>query len=137
DISVSIGKAMDILGNYVDADGNSVDNHGRTIDCKDYFLSNGRITVDKQRENEYTRKLAKKIVGEFHKINRVFSSHMVAFTAFQMIRRENKKLDLFNLLRLPEEDIVLAYPEFKMECQRVLKNILQIEKEGKVHVAPH
>lgn len=137
DISVSIGRPMDILGNYVDDEGNSMDNHGRIIDCKDYFLSNGQITVDKQRENEYTRQLAKKIVDEFHKINRVFSSHLVAFTAFQLIRRENHKLDLFNLLRLPEEDIVLAYPEFEAECQRVLDNILQMEKEGRVHVAPH
>src|SRR5690606_16923863 len=71
------------------------------------------------------------------KINRVFSSHLVAFTAFQMIRRKNKKLDLFNLLRLPEEDIVLEYQEFKTECQKVLDRIKTIEKEGKVHVAPH
>ncbi len=53
----------------------------------------------KQRETEYTHKLGKRIVEEFHKINRVFSSHLVAFTAFQIIRLDNKKLDLFNLLR--------------------------------------
>ncbi|MEX2591585.1 MAG: 1-acyl-sn-glycerol-3-phosphate acyltransferase [Anditalea sp.] len=137
DISVSIGKAMDILGNYVDAEGNSLDKHGRIIDCKDYFISNGRITVDKQRENEYTHKLGKRIVEEFHKINRVFSSHLVAFTAFQLIKRENKKLDLFNLLRLPEEDIALSYQGFKMECQNVLNRVNELAEEGKVHVAPH
>src|SRR5699024_3629677 len=32
DISVSIGKGMDILGNYVDDDGKSIDGHGRAID---------------------------------------------------------------------------------------------------------
>ena len=77
---------MDTLGNYVDEEGNSLDMDGRVIDCKDYFISDGQITVDKQRENEYSRKLGKKIVEEFHKINRVFSSHLVAFTAFQMIK---------------------------------------------------
>ena len=137
DISVSIGKAMDILGNYVDAEGNSLDKHGRVIDCKDYFLSNGKITVDKQRETEYTYKLGKRIVEEFHKINRVFSSHLVAFTAFQLIKRENKKLDLFNLLRLPEEDIALSYEVFKSACQKVLTKILELEEDGKLHVAPH
>lgn len=137
DISVSIGKAMDILGNYVDADGNSLDKHGRVIDCKDYFLSGGKITVDKQRENEYTHKLGKRIVEEFHKINRVFSSHLVAFTAFQMIKRENSKLNLFDLLRLPEEDIAIPYDIFKAECQRVLTRIFELADKEKLCLAPH
>ena len=90
DIAVSIGRPMDTLGNYVDEAGNSLDMDGRIIDCRDYFISDGKITVDKQRENEYTRKLGKKIVEEFHKINRVFSSHLLAFTAFQMIKSQNE-----------------------------------------------
>src|SRR5690606_16621561 len=137
DISVSIGKAMDIMGNYVDAEGNSLDKNGRIIDCRDYFLSGGKITVDKQRENEYTHKLGKRIVEEFHKINRVFSSHLVAFTAFQMIKRENNKLDLFDLLRLPEDDISIPYEAFKAECQRVLARIFELAEKGKLCLAPH
>src|SRR5690606_13846632 len=84
DISVSIGKPMDVVGNYVDAEGNSLDKKGRIIDCKNSFLAGGKNIVDKQLESEYTLKLGKRIVEEFHKINRVFSSHLVAFTAFQM-----------------------------------------------------
>lgn len=137
DISVSVGKAMDILGNYVDADGNSLDKHGRIIDCKDYFLSGGKITVDKQREKEYTHKLGKRIVEEFHKINRVFSSHLVAFTAFQMIKSENTKLNLFDLLRLPEEDIAIPYEAFKAACQRVLARIFELADKERLCLAPH
>ncbi len=137
DISVSIGKAMDIMGNYVDEKGNSRDKHHRIIDCRDYFVSNGEVTVDPQREEVYTRKLGEKIVEEYHKINRVFSSHLVAFTAFEMIKKKNNKMDLFNLLRLPEEDLTLDYEHFKKECQKVLDRIFEIRKEGKVHVAPH
>ncbi|WP_373523624.1 1-acyl-sn-glycerol-3-phosphate acyltransferase [Aquiflexum sp.] len=137
DISVSIGKAMDVLGNYVDTDGNSMDRNGRIINTRDYFISNGNVTVDVQREEEYTYRLGNRIVEEFHIINRVFSSHLVAFTAFQMIKRENKKMDLFNLLRLPEEDIVIVYADFKNECQKVLDRILELESEGKVQAAPH
>ncbi|WP_373494809.1 1-acyl-sn-glycerol-3-phosphate acyltransferase [Aquiflexum sp.] len=137
DISVSIGKAMDVLGNYVDTDGNSMDRNGRIIDSRDYFISNGKVTVDMQREEEYTYRLGNRIVEELHIINRVFSSHLVAFTAFQMIKRENKKMDLFNLLRLPEEDIVIVYADFKNECQKVLDKILELESEGKVQAAPH
>lgn len=137
DISVSVGKALDVLGNYVDNDGNSIDRNGRKIDTKDYFLYNGKVTVDAQREEEYTYHLGKRIVEEFHKINRVFSSHLVAFTAFQMIKRDNKKMDLYNLLRLPEEDVVLIYNEFKEECLKVLGKIKELEAESKVQIAPH
>lgn len=137
DISVSIGKAMDVLGNYVDTDGNSMDRNGRIINTRDYFISNGKVTVDMQREEEYTYRLGNRIVEEFHIINRVFSSHLVAFTAFQMIKRENKKMDLFNLLRLPEEDIVIVYEDFKYECQKVMDKLLELESEGKVQAAPH
>ncbi len=137
DISVSIGKAMDVLGNYVDPQGNSLDQHGRSISTADYFVYNGKINVDTQREEEYTNKLAQRIVEEFHKNNRVFSSHLVAFTAFQMIKRTNKKLDLFNLLRLAEEEIVIPYDEFKAECVKVLNRIKSIKEEGKVQMAPH
>jgi glycerol-3-phosphate O-acyltransferase len=137
DISVSVGKALDVLGNYVDNDGNSIDRNGRKIDTKDYFLYNGKVTVDAQREEEYTYHLGKRIVQEFHKINRVFSSHLVAFTAFQMIKRDNKKMDLYNLLRLPEEDVVIIYHEFKEACQKVLNKIQELESESKVQIAPH
>jgi glycerol-3-phosphate O-acyltransferase len=137
DISVSIGKAMDIMGNYVDNEGNSRDRYGRGIDCRDYFVSNGEVTVDLQREEEYTKKLGGRIVEEFHKINRVFSSHLVAFTAFRLIKKANRTLDLFSLLRIPEEDIILDYAEFRKACQQVLDRIKELREEGKVHMAPH
>jgi len=137
DISVSIGKPMDILGNYVDDQGRSLDRHGRIIDTRDYFVSNKKITIDNQREEEYTSMLGKRIVEEFHKINRVFSSHLVAFTAFQILKNKNKKLDLFSLLRLPEEDLVIPYEHFRSECKRVHGRIFELREEGKLHVAPH
>jgi glycerol-3-phosphate O-acyltransferase len=137
DISVSIGRAMDVLGNYVDEDGNSLDKRGRKIDTRDYFISNGKITLDQQREEEYTHMLGKRIVEEFHKINRVFSSHLVAFTAFEIIQKNNNKLDLFDLIRLPEEEIVIPYEEFKSACKLVLDRIFELKSQGLIGVAPH
>ena len=70
DISVSIGKGMDVLGNYVDDDGKSYDKHGRYIDTKEYFTEDGKVVShDQQREDEYTRMLSEKIVEEYHTIN--------------------------------------------------------------------
>uniref|UniRef100_UPI0040475636 1-acyl-sn-glycerol-3-phosphate acyltransferase n=1 Tax=Roseivirga sp. TaxID=1964215 RepID=UPI0040475636 len=43
DISVSIGRGLDVLGNYVDEAGNSYDKTGRQIDTQEYFTKDGRI----------------------------------------------------------------------------------------------
>jgi glycerol-3-phosphate O-acyltransferase len=136
-ISVSIGQGLDVMGNYVDDHGNSLDAEGRLINTEDYFKSNGQITVDLQREDEYTRMLSQKIVKEYHRINRVFSSHLVAFVAFELWQKKYPRLDLFGLLRLPEEDQVLEYEVFREACQRVRKQIVKLKKEGKINIATH
>ncbi|EIM75979.1 phospholipid/glycerol acyltransferase [Nitritalea halalkaliphila LW7] len=137
DISVSVGRAMDVLGNYVTAEGKSLDRTGREIETSDYFMANGKVNRDEQREEEYTYHLGRRIVEEFHINNRVFSSHIVAFTAFQMIRKANKKMDLYSVLRLPEEDISLDYGAFKEAVGLVLAQIKTLKAAGKIHMAPH
>jgi glycerol-3-phosphate O-acyltransferase len=136
-ISVSIGKGLDVLGNYVDDEGNSLDPHDRIINTRDYFVTNEEISIDKQREDQYTRMLSQRIVSEYHRINRVFASHLVAFVAFEMWQRRHPKLDLFELLRLPEEDLVLPYDEFRSACKAVRKQIYALKEEGKVNHATH
>ncbi|MEJ7646682.1 MAG: 1-acyl-sn-glycerol-3-phosphate acyltransferase [Chryseolinea sp.] len=136
-ISVSIGRGLDVMGNYVDENGESLDAQGRIIETRDYFISHGDLTVDKQREDEYTRMLSQKIVTEYHRINRIFASHLVAFVAFEIWQKKHPLLDLFGLLRLPEEDQVLIYEEFRAACKRVRKQIYHMKSEGKVSHATH
>ncbi len=137
DISVTIGKAMDILGNPVDEDGNSLDKQGQVIDSRDYFISDGKITYDKQREEEYVRILGRRIVEAYHIHNRVFASHLVAFTAFEMLKVKNDKLDLYSLLRLPEEDLVIDYDLFLKTFMKLRKKVFKLRKKGKVGTADH
>ncbi len=136
-ISVSIGPGLDVMGNYVDKDGNSLDAQGRIIDTRDYFVSNGKVSVDLQREDEYTRMLGNKIVKEYHRINRAFASHLVAFVAFEMWQKKFPKLDLFSFLRLPEEDMEIEYLEFKETFKRVRKEIYRLKDEDKINYATH
>jgi glycerol-3-phosphate O-acyltransferase len=136
-ISVSIGKGLDVMGNYVDDEGHSLDSNGRQIHTRDYFVTNNELVIDKQREDQYTRMLSQRIVSEYHRINRVFASHLVAFVAFEMWQRKHPKLDLFELLRLPEEDLALPYEEFRLTCKRIRKHIYQLKEEGKVNHATH
>ena len=136
-ISVSIGKGIDVIGNYVDEEGNSLDVNNNIIDTRDYFVSNGIVSTDHQREGEYTRLLASKIVGEYHRINRAFASHVVAFTAFQIWMKQNPKLDLFGVLRLPEEDLEIPYEEFRSTFKKIRKEIYRLKAEGKINHATH
>jgi glycerol-3-phosphate O-acyltransferase len=136
-ISVSIGRCMDVLGNYVDDEGNSLDTNNRLINTKDYFMAGGHVTIDTQRENEYTRMLSQRIVEEYHRINRIFASHLVAFVAFEMWQKMHPKLDLFGLLRLPEEELTLDYEEFRKTCKNIRKRIYHLKEEGKANHATH
>ncbi|MDH4088941.1 MAG: 1-acyl-sn-glycerol-3-phosphate acyltransferase [Cyclobacteriaceae bacterium] len=136
-ISVSIGPGLDVMGNYVDDAGRSIDAQGRIINTRDYFISNGEITVDKQREDEYTRMLSHKIVAEYHRINRIFASHLVAFVAFEIWQKKHPKLDLFGLLRLPEEGQVILYEDFRAAFKRVRKQVYVLREQGKVYHATH
>lgn len=137
DISVSFGPGMDFLGNPVDEEGNSLDKHGRPINTLEYFMTHGKITADEQRETEYTRMLSEAILKAYYKNNRIFSSHLAAFTAFELFRKKYQKLDLFNLLRLPEEDLVLSYEEFKMAFSRIRDEIFILQSQDKLKTAAH
>jgi glycerol-3-phosphate O-acyltransferase len=137
DISVSIGEPMDVMGNPVDDDGYSLDPKNRRIDIKDYFISQNKVTINKQREEEYTRMLAGKITQQYSKIARVFSSHLVAFCAFEILAKRNKRLDFFSLLRLPDEDLIIQFPEFKNTCKLIREKIFERVEQEKMTVANH
>ncbi|MGB3779325.1 MAG: 1-acyl-sn-glycerol-3-phosphate acyltransferase [Tunicatimonas sp.] len=137
DISVSIGTAMDLLGNPVDEEGHSLDRQGNVISMREYFCTEGRIRRDEQRESEYTRMLGQSVLQAYYRINRVFSSHLVAFAAFEIIRQQHRSVDLYNLLRLPEEDLVIPYEQFRAVCHRLREAVFQLKKQDKVEVAPH
>lgn len=136
-ISVSIGRGLDLFGNYVNEEGMSIDAHGNRINTQDYFLSKGKILGDKQREEEYTRMLSEVIVREFHRINRVQASHLVAFTAFQMIRNQYKNLDLYSVLRLPIDEIEIDYAKFKKAFSKLRDRVIDLFNEEKVDIARH
>ena len=131
-ISISLGRGLDVLGNYVNDKGESLDKQGRIIDMKDYFSLHDKVVADLQREQEYTRTLAKQIVKEFHRHNQVLSSHMVAFTAFKIIQQKHTQLDLYNLLRLPEADISIPYAHFEAAITKLQARIHVLETEGQL-----
>ena len=135
EITLSVGQPMDVLGNQVDGNGDSFDQYGKKIEIKDYFMLNGQINKDKQRESVYTIELGKSIVTRYHKDNIVLSSHLVAFAAFNMLKKENQKLDLYGVLRLPSEDYHFEYEILKLVVDQLLVQLRQMENEGNIKLA--
>jgi glycerol-3-phosphate O-acyltransferase len=136
DITLSFGKPMDVLGNFVDADGQSLDRHGNVIDIKDYFKSDDKIVENLQRERQYTRILADRIVERYHKDNIVLSSHLVAFAGFSILKKEHPNLDLYALLRMPPEDYAFKTERMIEVIANLRTHLMELESKGKVQLAP-
>lgn len=134
-ITVSFGQPLDVLGNPVDAEGNSYDKYNNLIDVKEYFLSDHKIQEDEQREGEYTKILADKIIERYHKDNIVLSSHLVSFAAFQLLKHENAKLDLYGILRLPTDDFVFSNNALKDVVTQLKNQLLKMEKTDNIKLS--
>jgi len=108
-----------------------------TVDARDYFLREKQITVDHQREKEYVRVLSRRIVEEYHKYNRVFASHLVAFTAFKMLERKHPNLDLYSIIRLADDDLILDYDEFEITFNKLRDQLDYLYEEGLLRLSNH
>jgi glycerol-3-phosphate O-acyltransferase len=137
DIHLSVGKPMDVLGNFVDATGQSFDKFGNRLDIQEYFLSSdGKINADRQREEQYTQMLADKIVDRYRRENVVLASHLIAFAVFQILVKQHPKLDIFGILRLPPNDFVFPGEVVEDVVGQMLEVLKNWESEGRVKLAP-
>jgi glycerol-3-phosphate O-acyltransferase len=135
-IVVSIGQAMDLLGNSVDEAGNSYNGRGTYVDTYQQFLDAGTaMTAGKKHEN-YARALGKAIVKAYYKINCVLTSHLAAFAAFELIRQQHAGFSCMDLLQLPPEDIVIPYATLERTFAQLREAILKLHKAGKVRLEP-
>ena len=134
-IKLSFGKPLDVLGNLVDEEGRSMTSDGQHVILKEYFSTDGQITKDHQRDQVYTRKLAKKLVERYHKENIVLSSHLVAFTLFHLIRSKNRDLDLYDFLRLNAADYEYTIEEFGESVNLIKEQLIHLERSGDIKLA--
>jgi glycerol-3-phosphate O-acyltransferase len=135
-LSVSFGEVMDVLGNKVDDEGESYNHLGQKINVKNYFITNGELKDDEQRDAEYTKILGEKIVDNYHRYNVVLTSHLVCFTFFELLKRKYKGYDLFTLLRTPSEEVSIPYTEVADAVGRIKEKLKQMYEEGEVLISP-
>jgi glycerol-3-phosphate O-acyltransferase len=131
DIVMSFGEPMDVMGNPIPKPGTSEGDTGLT----EYFSRNSVVDSDKQRESVYTRLLAKKIVDNYHKYNVVLSSHLVAFAAFEILKKMHPDFDIFGLIRQPEEDFIFPKDLMVDVTSQVLKALRNMERNMEVRLS--
>lgn len=137
EIDLSFGDPIDIFGNRVDEDGNSYDKYDRLINVSDYYKQSDTIVEDNQRDQVYTNLVADNIVGLLHKYNIVYSSHLLAFIAFELIKKQHSHIDIYDILRLDPKEINLSYKEFIHSILSVMDRMKVLVSEGKILIAPH
>lgn len=134
-ITVRIGKPLDIFGNFVDEEGRSIGPNGTTIDPRHWLTTRGELRPDSQRDHEYTRELGSRLVGRFHRGNTVLTSHLVAFTLFERLRKQYPDLDLFRFLRLSRAQRTIPYPEFLEAARTQHQRIRELADRGEVFMS--
>lgn len=135
-LALSFGEPMDVLGNVVDANGDSYNHLGNKMNVKNYFMTNGALTDDQQREEEYTKMLGDKIVSQYFKHNVVLTSHLVCFCAFEVLRKKYNYIDLFTLIRIPVEDVRIDAKELIDAIERVKEQLKELNKNNEVLISP-
>ncbi len=135
-IYLRVGRPMDVMGNFVDATGRSFDKFGNEISVAEYFQADGKITDDRQREVEYTKLLADKIVERYKVENEVLASHLVAFAVFKLLVNQNPNLDLYGILRLPPDDYVFPLRAVSEVIEQLQTRLFEWEKAEKIHLSP-
>ncbi|MCP4437675.1 MAG: glycerol acyltransferase [Aureispira sp.] len=135
EIVVNFGQPMDVLGNFVDEEGVSLDQFGKPVNTKDYFVSGGELKYDTQRNSQYTKKLADKIVKRYHVENIVLSSHLITFTALKIFQKQYPSLDLYGLLRLPKDDKVILKNTFDQNIEKLREQLRKMEAAGEIQLS--
>lgn len=134
-IAFTFMEPLDPFGNRVDLEGRSLDARGRPIEIERYLMNDaGVVTDDPNRDHEYTRELGERIVDAFHRGNTIMPTHLVCFTVFEALRRQNPGVDLYRLLRTGGAADTLQLSTVAREVDRVRGRLVAMEAEGKVRL---
>ena len=131
-INLHISKPLDVFGNPVDRMGRSHDRRGRIIDRKRYVFKDGEPSFDRQRDEEYTRELARSIVGVFHRDTVIKSTNILSHAVFEWLRERNPEMDLYRLLRTGGSDDSVPLPDVYRRIDRAMKALRLLEREDRI-----
>lgn len=129
-----VSRPLDVFGNEVDDQGRSLDAKGRLVDRARYVFRDGEPSFDRQRDEEYTRELACKVVAAFHRATVVKSTNLVSHTMFGWLRQRNPDLDLYRLLRTGGASDSAPLGETYHRLDRTLEVLRQAEDQCRLRL---
>lgn len=131
-IHVVMGTPLDVFGNQVDAQGQSLDFRGRPVDRTRYVSRNGEPVFDRQRDEEFTRELAREIVRSFHIHTLPKSTHVLCTTIFRWLQERAQDMDLYRLLRTGGTEESLPIAEAYERVDQNLTELRRLSERGDV-----
>lgn len=140
-IHLRFGAAFDPMGNDVSPSGDSLDPTGRVIDPSGYLREGGafgEITEDPERDAEYTRMLARRVVGAYMENNVACSTHVVAYAVFHALWEQIQPRDVYRFLRAlgVGEGAELRVEELLPTLETLLWQLRGMAKERRIQLGP-
>ena len=131
-IILNFGEPMDLFGNSLDDDGNSLSPSGKIIDKKNYFMENGEIVKDEQRDYAYTNMLSDAIAKRYLENNTIMSVHFISFVAFKIFKKINDTTDFYQFIQTGGERNSINLIEFYKEGEIILNKLDKLYQDSKI-----
>lgn len=128
-IHLVVGEPLDVFGNRVDGEGQSLDSRGRRVDRTRYVLRNDEPVFDRQRDEEFTRELARAVVESYHCNTLPKSTHILCAAVFRWLCERAGDMDLYRLLRTGGKEESMPIAESYERVDRTLR-ALRKAREG-------
>ncbi len=131
---LSFGHPLDVFGNKVDEEGKSIDKHRKVISKREYFMNDGRLTVNQQREMQYTRNLAAVISTSYRQFNVIRLGQLVAASLYNGIKDISKIDTAEEALRLSESEWQIPREHFMANFNKLVNRFKDLESENQCMV---
>ena len=132
-VYVRFGDPLDIVGNPVDQQGRSLDPNGIQINRADYVTDRmGTVVFDQQRDQIYTAALADKITASYKKDNIVLSTHLAAFSAWQLLAEKHPRLDDIQKTALQPSERRIKTADVLKRIEIIHQQVLRAKQQNRL-----
>ena len=129
-----VSKPLDVFGNEVDEQGNSRDHRGRIVDRTRYVYRDGEPAFDAQRDQEYTRELARVIADAFHRDTVIKPTHLVSYSILDWLWEKCPGMDFYRVLRTGGSEESIPMTEAYNRVDRILGTLRGLEQKNCVRL---
>jgi len=133
-IHMVVSKPLDVFGNEVDVEGNSRDRRGRIVDRAHYVYRDGAPAFDAQRDQEYTRELARSISNAFHRDTVIKPTHLVSYSILDWLWEKCPGMDFYRVLRTGGSEGSMPMTEAYERVDRTLERLRVMAQDNHVRL---